>query len=48
MLPYADNVAVVPFFEELAGQNQAHRVGETLVDRTLFNGKVIYDRSQQE
>ena len=33
---------------ELAEQNQADRIGKTLVDLTLFNGKVIYDRSQQE
>ena len=33
---------------ELAQQDQANRIGETLVDLTLFNGKVIYNRSQQE
>ena len=44
----ADLVVLDQNVVELAQQNQAHRVGETLVDLTLFNGKVIYDRSQQE
>ena len=44
----ADLVVLDQNVVELAQQNQAHRVGETLVDLTLFNGKVIYDRSHQE
>ncbi len=43
----ADLVVLDQNVVELAQQNQAHRVGETLVNLTLFNGKVIYDRSQQ-
>ena len=44
----ADLVVINQNVVELAQQDQAHRVGETLADLTLFNGKVIYDRSQQE
>ena len=44
----ADLVILNQNVVELAEQNQAHWIGETLVDLTLFNGKVIYDRSQQE
>lgn len=33
---------------ELAQQDQANRIGETLVDLTLFSGRVIYERTQQE
>ena len=44
----ADLVVLDRNIVELAEQNQADRVGETLVDLTLFNGKVVYDRSQQE
>ena len=44
----ADLVIINRNVVELAEQNQAHRIGETRVDLTLFNGRVIYDRLQQE
>ena len=31
---------------ELAQQDQANRIGDTLVDLTLFNGRVIYERPE--
>ncbi len=33
---------------ELAQQDQANRIGDTLVDLTLFNGRVIYERPQPQ
>ena len=44
----ADLVILNQNVVELAQQDQTNRIGETLVDLTLFNGKVIYERPEQE
>lgn len=44
----ADLVVLNQNVVELAEQNQPDRIGETLVDLTLFNGRVIYERPQQD
>lgn len=44
----ADLIIINQNIVELAEQNNASKIGETLVDLTLFNGRVIYARPQQE
>ena len=41
----ADLVVLNQNVVELAQQDQADRIGETLVDLTLFNGRAIYERT---
>ena len=44
----ADLIIINQNVVDLAEQNNASKIGETLVDLTLFNGRVIYERLQQE